>query len=149
MDDESPTQMNSEERDKFLETRETGVISFSRGIDSPPQSIPISYGYDQVEHDFYFRLAPGTDNVRADVTGQAVTFVTYEQTDDGWRSVIASGQLEDVEEESIATETLAGLERVHIPLIDMFGVPPGEIQFGFYRLDPDSLTGRKELKTEI
>jgi hypothetical protein len=32
-------------------------------------------------------------------------------------------------------------------MFDVFGKPPGEVDFEFYRLVPDELTGRKESRT--
>lgn len=49
--------MNPDERDAFLGTGGTGVISFATTGDEPPHSIPVSYGYDGSEVTFYFRLA--------------------------------------------------------------------------------------------
>jgi hypothetical protein len=61
--------------------------------------------------------------------------------------VVAEGRLERTTDEEIATETLQGLDRVRIPLFDVFERPPGRVPFEFYRLVPDELTGRKESTT--
>lgn len=148
MSDTSSVEMDAEERNGFLGTGGTGVISFQSTGDEAPHSIPISYGYDAAESTFYFRLAIESESSKGDVAGRAVSFVTYGQEDDGWRSIIARGRLEESTEKSIATETLQGLERVHIPLIDIFGTPPKEVPFEFYRLMPEELSGRKEVRTE-
>ncbi|AFK20217.1 pyridoxamine 5'-phosphate oxidase family protein [Haloferax mediterranei ATCC 33500] len=145
MTDTSPIEMDEDERDEFLGNGGTGVISFSTPDDDAPHSVPVSYGYDATESTFYFRLALGGN--KSDVIDRAVTFVTYSHEDDEWRSVVASGRLEEVSEESIATESLQGLERVHIPLVDIFGVPSRDVPFGFYRLTTEKLTSRKESKT--
>ncbi|ELZ93961.1 hypothetical protein C440_10088 [Haloferax mucosum ATCC BAA-1512] len=145
MTDTTAVEMGDEERDEFLGAGSTGVISFSTPDGDAPHSIPVSYGYDAVEETFYLRLNLGGD--KSDVIDHPVSFVVYGQEDDTWRSVVATGQLEEVTEDAIATETLQGLERVHIPLVDIFGVPSREISFGFYRLAPAELTGRKESTT--
>ncbi|EMA46315.1 pyridoxamine 5'-phosphate oxidase family protein [Halococcus saccharolyticus] len=140
--------MNEDERDGFLGSGGTGVISLSTGEEATPHSTPVSYGYDAAESVFYFRLTNESGGAKGDLSGRAVSFVTY-GNDDGWKSVVATGQLEQTTEESVATESLQGLERVHIPLIDIFGKPPREVAFEFYRLVPDELTTRTETQTEL
>ena len=141
--------MDEEERDAFLDDGGTGVMSLSSMGDERPHSVPVSYGYDPLESTFYFRLAVDSASEKGDLADRAVTFVTYGQQNDTWQSVVAGGRLEATTTESIATETLQGLERVHIPLVDIFGRPPRDVQFEFYRLVPDELTGRKESSTAV
>ena len=88
--------------------------------DGPPHAIPVSYGYDAVETTFYFRLAVGPDSRKDDVEGRPVSFVVHGQEGGNWRSVVAEGRLERTTDEAIATETLQGLDRVRIPLFDVF-----------------------------
>jgi nitroimidazol reductase NimA-like FMN-containing flavoprotein (pyridoxamine 5'-phosphate oxidase superfamily) len=136
--------MDADERDAFLGTGGTGVISFQSSGDESPHSVPVSYGYDTSETAFYFRLAVGPDSEKQDVAGRTVTFVVYGQQEDTWRSVIAKGRLEKTTEASVAIESLEGLQRVHIPLVDIFGRPVKDVPFEFYRLVPAKLTSRKE-----
>lgn len=139
--------MDTDERDLFLGTGGTGVISFADQGDVPPHSVPVSYGYDEDATTFYFRLAVSTDSDKGDVAGRQVTFVIYGQKDDKWQSVIVKGQLEETTEESVATESLQGLQQVHIPLVDIFGRPVRDVPFEFYQLVPDEITSRKESST--
>lgn len=136
-------EMDADERDELLGRGGVGVISLSTPDEEHPHSIPISYGYDASETTLYFRLAVGPDGGKGDLSDRAVSFVAYGQ-EDGWQSVVATGRLEDVADEAIATETLAGLDRVDIPLIDMFGEPTRTVSFEFFRLVPEEFTGRKE-----
>lgn len=140
-------EMDDAERDAFLGNGGTGVVSFSTTSDDPPHSIPVSYGYDATANTFYFRLAVGSDSEKGDVAGRAASFVTYRSDEGLWRSVVAKGRLESTTDERIATETLRGLDRVRIPLVDIFGRPPSQVTFEFFRLVPDELTGRKESPT--
>ena len=140
-------EMDADERDSFLGTGGTGVISFPRADGNPPHSVPVSYGYDHSEAVFYFRLAVGSDSDKRDAGGSSVTFVVYGQDDDVWRSVVVTGHLEETSEASVATESLEGLQRVNIPLVDIFGRPTKDVPFGFYRLAPDEITARKESST--
>ena len=52
--------------------------------------------------------------------------------------------LEDIEEDGVGTEALAGLDRVNIPIFDVFEQPLRLVDFEFVRLEPEALTGRKE-----
>lgn len=149
MDETEAIEMDEDERDAFLGNGGTGVISFASTGRDAPHSIPVSYGYDATDATFYFRLAVGEDSDKGDPGERAVTFVTYGQADDGWRSVVVKGQLEASTEDSIATETLQGFENVHIPLVDIFGRPPQAVSFEFYRLVPQELSGRKEDRTAV
>lgn len=148
MSADSPVEMDGSERDEFLGNGGTGVISLSAAADDPPHSVPVSYGYDAAETTFYFRLATGPDGSKGELEDRPVSFVTTAEND-RWRSVVARGRLEDVEDEGIATDTLEGLDRVDIPLVDVFHRPLREVEFAFYRLVPDELTARVEAKTDV
>lgn len=149
MSDPVSTSMDADERDRFLGTGGTGVISFPNSADEAPHSVPLSYGYDRQESSFYFRLAVDPESEKRELVGRPVTFVVYGQQDENWRSVINKGTLEETTKESIATETLEGLQHVHIPLVDIFGQPIKDVQFEFFRLVPDEMTTRKESRTGV
>jgi nitroimidazol reductase NimA-like FMN-containing flavoprotein (pyridoxamine 5'-phosphate oxidase superfamily) len=149
MSDTESVAMGADERDAFLGTGGTGVISFPSSDDESPHSVPVSYGYDRSETTFYFRLAVGPDSDKGDVAGRHVTFVIYGQQDENWQSVIAKGRLEETTEASVATESLEGLQQVHIPLVDIFGRPVKDVPFEFYRLVPDEMTSRRESSTAV
>ncbi len=148
MGDAQSAQMDDEERDEFLTTGGTGVVSFPAGSDEAPYSLPVSYGYDAAEGHFYFRLAMGSDSDKSEFVGRPISFVTYDQTDEGWWSVVATGELDDVAEAAIDSETAQGMRRVDIPLVEVFERPSREIPFQFFHLVPDELTSRKEVRTE-
>ncbi|WP_136718416.1 pyridoxamine 5'-phosphate oxidase family protein [Halorientalis salina] len=149
MPETDPVEMTETERDDFLGNGGTGVISLSTTGDDAPHSLPVSYGYDESESTFYFRLAVSRDSSKDDLEGRSVSFVTYGQDDDVWKSVVATGRLEETTDEGIETATLEGLQHVDIPLVDIFGKPPRDVTFEFYRLVPEELTGRHEEPTEI
>jgi hypothetical protein len=144
MTDESPLELDADERDAFLGRGGTGVISFATDEETPPHSVPISYGYDAEHTTFYFRLAVDKERTKAPFVDRPVTFVVFGEADDRWESVVATGRLEPTDTEGIETETLDGLDRVHIPLVDIFDAPVRTVSFDFFRLVPDELTGRKE-----
>lgn len=149
MEDIRSVTMNDEERDEFLGNGGTGVASFPQG-DEPPYTLPVSYGYDPETGDFYFRLAFGPDTSKGDVVTDRtpVSFVTYEQTDDGWRSVVATGKLHEVTEAAVNSDVVTAIRRIHIPLVDVFDRNPRELEFRFFQLKPDEFHGKKEARTE-
>ncbi|WIV66355.1 pyridoxamine 5'-phosphate oxidase family protein [Natrialbaceae archaeon AArc-T1-2] len=152
MADTDAVELDADERDDFLGNGGTGVISFSTPEGTSPHSIPVSYGYDAATTDFYFRLSVGPDREKGDLDGREVSFVVYGRDgdeDEKWKSVLAKGRLEDVDADPIATETLEELDRVHIPLHDVFGEHPRAVSFEFFRLDPEVLTAHTESSTEI
>ena len=144
MSDDSTLAMDDEDVDAFLASRDTGVLAFSTGLDEPPHSIPVSFGYDEQDRAFFFRLSVGGGRRKERLLDCPVTLTVYDETGEGWQSVVATGELEETTEESIATETLEGLERVHIPIVDIFEHPSQDVTFRFFRLTPAELTGRKE-----
>ncbi|SEW27774.1 pyridoxamine 5'-phosphate oxidase family protein [Halobacterium jilantaiense] len=135
--------LDAEERDAFLGAGGTGVVSFA-DASGPPHSIPVSYGYDDDTESFFFRLAYHADTEKPDPEDAAVSFVVYGETDEGWRSVVAKGDLESTDEDAVSTSALEALRRVDIPLVDVFERAPVETDFEFFRLQPTEFTGRKE-----
>lgn len=144
MSADDATAMTADERDAFLGTGGTGVLSLSTEADDPPHSVPVSYGYDAAAETFYFRLSVGPDSGKGELAERPVSFVTYGQADGEWRSVVASGRLESTTESSVATESLDGLGRTHIPYVDIFGEPPRTVSFEFYRLVPEEFGAKQE-----
>ena len=144
MDNIESIEVDDTELDTLLGTGGTGVLSFAAEEDESPYAVPVSYGYDATERNFYFRLATDDDSPERSLGKKAVTFVTYNQDEGVWWSVVAQGVLEPVDERTGDTDILAGLESVDIPYVDIFGQPLHEVGFDFYRLVPVELSGRKE-----
>lgn len=140
-------QMTEEEMDAFLGEGGTGVISFSKQDDGPPFSIPVSYGYDGSSGHFYYRLSLLPGGEKAEVLDTPVTFVAHAHTDEGWRSVVASGRLERVADSPYESTAVQGMWAVEIPKIDVFDRPPEDVTFRTFRLVPDRMTGRKEVRS--
>ncbi|WP_458188213.1 pyridoxamine 5'-phosphate oxidase family protein [Haladaptatus sp. NG-WS-4] len=148
MGDVNTVRMSDDERDEFLGRGGTGVISFSSEPDESPYSLPVSYGFDPDTGEFYFRLALGPDSGKMDVVGRPVSFVTYDQTESGWRSVVVTGELADVSEADVDSDVTQGMRHVEIPLVEVFDRSPREVSFSFFHLDPDDVTSRKEARTD-
>lgn len=153
-----------DERNAFLGDGGTGVLSFGTSDDDPPRSLPVSYGYAAETEQFYFKLSFPPGSSKDEVIDNPVSFVVFGATDpedpdrngdhggsdqaDGderpWKSVVATGRLEelaDLPPESVAVQ---GMWAVDIPEFEMFEQPREDVEFHDFCLDPESITGRKE-----
>ncbi|QKY18848.1 pyridoxamine 5'-phosphate oxidase family protein [Halolamina sp. CBA1230] len=149
MSTDHPNEMTDEERDAFLGTGGTGVLSLNTSNDEPPFSVPVSYGYDDSTGTFYFRLAAGSDSRKGDLADRPVTFVAYGSPEDRWQSVVAQGRLEPTTADSVAIESLEGLRRVDLQYVDIFDQPLETVEFEFYRLAPERIGTRRESHTGV
>lgn len=141
-------QMTDDEMSEFLGAGGTGVISFATDADESPVSIPVSYGFNDGEMTFYFQLSFPKDSEKADLVDQPVSFVAYDRVDGLWRSVVASGELEDVADAPYESTTVQGMWAIQIPRVDIFERPRDEITFRDFRLDPETISGRKEVPSD-
>ncbi len=141
-------QMTDEELNEFLEDGGTGILSFSTPAVDPPFSLPVSYGYYEETQSFYFRLAFPEGSGKESLLDDPVSFVVYDDTAEGYRSVVASGHLEavaDLPHDSAAVQRMWG---VRIPVVDIFEQPLGDVPFQQFRLVTDELAGRKEVQSD-
>lgn len=120
-------------------------LTLSSDGDDPPHAVPVSYGYQPADEAFYFRLAVSDE--KGPLADRPATFVVHGDTDDGWHSVVAAGRLERTTDADTPTSALAGMRGVEIPLVDVFGRSTATVAFEFYRLVPESFTGRVESST--
>lgn len=141
-------QLTDDERDEFLADGGTGVLSFATPRGEPPVSIPVSYGYFADADSIYFRLSVPEDSRKTALVDNPVSFVVHRETGAGWRSVVATGRLEAVDDAPYESTALQGLWAVDIPTVDVFERPPSEIPFQTFRLIPDDIAGRKEVDSE-
>ncbi|ELY54430.1 flavin-nucleotide-binding protein-like protein [Natronococcus amylolyticus DSM 10524] len=143
-------QLSGSELEAFLGRGGTGVISFATGTDTgtAPPSIPVSYGYNADVEAFYFRLSLPPESRKAELVDCPVSFVTYGETDDGWKSAVATGRLEPVEEASYDSPTVQGMWGIKIPEVDVFEQPREELTFRDFQLAPETLSGRTEVPSE-
>ena len=141
-------QMSEEERNAFLGTGGTGVLSFSTTRDDPPYSLPVSYGYDADTERFHFQLAFPPDSEKKDLFDRPISFVAHGKMDDGWRSVIATGELEELTDQPYDSSAIQERWSITIPLVDIFEEPIDNVRFRQFRLVPDKLGGRKEVGSQ-
>ncbi|SFS10115.1 hypothetical protein SAMN05216559_3662 [Halomicrobium zhouii] len=141
-------QMTDEEIHDFLGNGGTGVLSFSARDGGPPYSRPVSYGYDAESGHFHFRLVEPSSRQKRGLLDSPVSFVSHGEQEDRWRSVVATGELEDLSD--VPSDSAAMAERwgVDIPLVDIFESSSDDVIFRQFRLVPDKLTGRRAVKAE-
>ena len=137
-------EMTAAEIDTLLDTGGVGVISFADGDE--PYSVPISYGYDSDSRAIYVRFgfAPESDKRRFVDDGAVASLVVTDDDTRGWRSVVARGQLTEVSEPTLDGSIVQSIRKMNIPFVTIYDRPAAELEFELYRLDPDTLTGRKE-----
>lgn len=139
--------MTDEEADELLGKGGTGTLSFSTATGEPPFSLPVSYGYDAETVSFYYRLAFPPNSGKAGLVDNLVSFVTHRKADAGWRSVVATGRLEEITDAPYESAVKQGMWAVSIPSVDIFDRPPEELTFRLFRLVPATMTGRKEVRS--
>ncbi|MDF9745549.1 pyridoxamine 5'-phosphate oxidase family protein [Natrinema salsiterrestre] len=140
------TEMTDAEIDDFLTRHETGVLSLARTDE--PYAIPISYGYDDDEREFYMRMVSTPDSEKRqflESTPQA-RLVVYDEADSTYRSVIATGELESIEPSDLTPDQIAQYGEAKRPLFEIWADGKDELNIELYRLVPATLGGRR---TEI
>jgi uncharacterized protein len=142
-------QMTESEVDELLGQGGTGVLSFAATTDTPPVSIPVSYGYNEDNGTIYFQLSVPPGSRKAELVDRNVSFVTYAETDDGWRSVVATGPLHGTEDVPYASTTIQGMWGIKMPRVDIFEQPREELTFREFYLVPETMTGRKEVRSDL
>lgn len=128
----------------FLGTGGTAVVAFARDDDA--YAIPVSYGFDPEEERFYLRLAFDSDSEKREYVHSSgdVSVVVHGETDEGWRSVVARGRLDEVTEAAMDATVAEAMRTMNVPFVTIYDRPAAELTFEIYRLVPDELTGRAE-----
>lgn len=135
--------MSGEEIDSFVGEKGTCVLSLAK--DGVPYSIPVSYGYDDSSGLFYFRLGFTEDSEKKDfIEEDAKTrAVLYDKINGDWKSVIAKGTMESIDEDDMDIDIVRQLSRAEVPLLGIWEDSIEEIEFTIYKLIVDEITGRK------
>jgi len=141
MAERTRNEMDAIEIAEFLESQHTGVLSLADGDDA--YSIPISFDYDADESAVYFRFGYGADSQKRQYldTVDTASFVVYDRTDEGWKSVVMEGGLEPVSESSLGSSVVEAVDSLDIPYFRVHHRPAGEMDFNIVRLDATKLTG--------
>jgi len=132
--------LSDDERDEVLGRNEEGVLALARGDD--PYAIPVSYGYDGVEHRFYFQLVSNDDSEKQRFLGATTParLVVTEQRDGGYTSVVADGTLTRLFRDELSVEEIYQYGGSKRPLLEAWGE---DEDVELYELDPETLTGRR------
>lgn len=138
------TQMTAEDVDAFLGTQETGVLSLAD--DGDPYAVPISFGYNADSRTFYFRLVStdGSEKRRFLTGTPEARFVVYD--DDGtetYRSVVATGRLEEIDPSELSVDDVEQYGKAKRPLFEIWGEPRTDLDIRLFRFDATDVTGRR------
>jgi nitroimidazol reductase NimA-like FMN-containing flavoprotein (pyridoxamine 5'-phosphate oxidase superfamily) len=134
-------EMDAIEISEFLHSQHTGVLSLADGDDA--YSIPVSFDYDEDEAAVYFRFGYGPDSQKRRYLDAVDTasFVVYDQTEGGWKSVVMEGGIERVSESSLDSSIREAVDELDIPYFQVHHRPAGDMDFNIVRLDATKLTG--------
>ncbi|WP_254522457.1 pyridoxamine 5'-phosphate oxidase family protein [Natrinema caseinilyticum] len=137
------TEMTDAEIDDFLSRRETGVLSLARTDE--PYAIPISYGYDDDEREFYMRLVSTPDSEKRQFleSSPQARLVVYDEAGSTYRSVIATGGLESIEPAALTPGEIAQYGEAKRPLFEIWAKGKKSLDIELYRLEPTTLNGRR------
>lgn len=126
---------------EFLEAQGTGVLAIA--ATGRVYAVPVSFAYHEEGPAVYFRFGYGPDSQKRHFVEEAdeASFVGYERTAEGWKSVLAEGELEPVSESRLDTTLAEAVNGLHIPYFAVHRRPPDELEFEIVRLDVDKLTG--------
>lgn len=141
------TEMTAEEVDAFLGAQETGVLSLADGDD--PYAVPISYGFQADSRTFYFRLVStdGSEKRRFLTGERRARFVVYDDEDaDTFRSVVATGTLEEIDPAALSVDQVEQYGEAKRPLFEIWGEPRADLDIRLFEFDTTEITGRR---TEI
>lgn len=93
-------EMTAEEIDTFLRSQGFGILSLAS--DGEAYGIPISFGYDGARL-YFILLRPGSESKKEEFirSTDTASFLVYDVADKhNWQSVIVTGRLEPVDNES-------------------------------------------------
>lgn len=136
------TELSADAMDAFLGSRETGVLSLART--DQPYSIPISYGYDPSTQRFYMRLVstPDSEKRRFLASDPEARLVVYDEDQDTYRSVIATGTLVRIDPSELTVDDIEQYGSASRPLFEIWPTEKSDLDIELYRLDPDTVSGR-------
>ncbi|MFB6170072.1 MAG: pyridoxamine 5'-phosphate oxidase family protein [Haloarculaceae archaeon] len=143
MDDSRSVEMGADEIAAFLQAHGTGVLSLAEGDE--PYSVPVSYGYAAEEGCFYLRLGyrDGSEKPSFIEASASARLVVYDHTDEGWKSVIAVGDLSELSKADLTPDLVEQLSQAELPHFEMWEEPKEELEFTINQLDVTRVTGRR------
>lgn len=138
------TSMDALAIDEFVGSQQTGVLAIGAG--GGVYAIPVSFAYKDDGPAFYFRLGYGPDSQKREYVDAAeeATFVVYDQTAAGWKSVIAEGRLERVSKDALDRSIVEAVDHLQIPFFQVHRHPTSQLDFVIVRLAVEKLSGITE-----
>jgi len=134
------TELSRAESDTLLRESGVGVLALTNSTE--PYSIPESFGYDGETLYFQFVYTPESKKMAFLETTETATFTVYDEQPA--KSVIVSGTLEPVPEDEEPKAATAITENASIPTLNVYpDTAPDEFAVDYYRLTPNSITGRQ------
>jgi len=136
-------EMTDEQIADFLVRQGHGVLSFGG---ERPYSLPLSFGYDADTDRCIFQLVFHDESEKWNRLGTStdVSLVAYDwRTTDDWRSVLISGPLQPIDENSPEAVAAADVFANHASAIgpSVFSKPLQELQSRWFSLDVDEVSG--------
>ena len=133
--------MDGTEIASFLETRSTGVLALASGDDA--YGVPVAFAFEADESNVYFRLGYDSDSQKRSYieATETATFTVYDRTPEGWKSVIAEGELETLTETSLETSLEESIRNLDIPYFQVHAESAADLEQNTVRLDATKLTG--------
>lgn len=144
MTEQSATAMDSIQITEFLQDQATGVLALAK--DSDAYAVPVSFFYDGEQQCVYLRLgyAPGSQKRRYGEGTDHASLVVYDDTDEGWTSVVIEGHLEETSDNTLDAALEEHGEQLDIPYVRIFDRPTDEVEFRTVRIDITSMKGMIE-----
>lgn len=137
----APDRMDAIEIEAFLDSQQTGVLALA--AESDAYAIPVSFVYDSDDGAVYLRLGYTPDSQkRSYVNGtESASLVVYDETDDGWKSVVVEGTLEEASETTLDSSVREAVDELRIPFFSVFDRPSSEMEFRISRIEVSSING--------
>ncbi|AGN02430.1 flavin-nucleotide-binding protein [Salinarchaeum sp. Harcht-Bsk1] len=132
----------------FLDTQHTGVLAMGR--DDVGYGIPLSFAYDEDGPYVYFRLAYADGGQKREFVEAAdsVAFVVHDDTEEGWKSVVAEGPIETQSETTFDAQLIEATKQLDIPYFSVHDRPAEGLEFVIARIDVADLTGVIEVGSD-
>jgi nitroimidazol reductase NimA-like FMN-containing flavoprotein (pyridoxamine 5'-phosphate oxidase superfamily) len=132
--------MSDDEVDAVLRSHGVGVLSLADAGET--YAVPESFGYDGRDLYFQFVSEPGSQKLAFVRTTDAATLTVFET--DPARSVVVRGRVERVPEDERSVAAAAVAANATIPTLNTSPDTPTEnLDVSFYRLVPETVTGRR------
>lgn len=126
---------------EFLASQDTGVLSLAK--ENRGYAIPVSFAYVDEGPSVYLRLGYAPDSQKRAFleSTESASFVVYDETESGWKSVVVEGTLEERTKSALDGSIAEAVERLDIPFLSVHDRPKRELAFSLVRIKPSKLTG--------